>query len=122
VTSIRVGGNCRLCGNYTQSSTYEEKGLCMPCYDKLYNWTKEELVNELNKCKKELWNAKYQIKETSQKSFREKHWRNIFICDNKECEWTGMGKFALIDEDFNVESDEENNLICPICGDLLSLI
>lgn len=59
MTSIRSDGNCRICGAYSQSQSFESNGICMPCDDKLKNWSKEDLVKALSKAKKEVWNLKY---------------------------------------------------------------
>ena len=31
MTNVRADGNCRLCGSYTQSITFESEGLCLSC-------------------------------------------------------------------------------------------
>lgn len=56
-----IEGNCKLCGSYTKSIEYEHKGLCLACVHKLDYWTKEDLIKELSKVKKE--NQKLRWKE-----------------------------------------------------------
>jgi hypothetical protein len=55
MTKIRPDGNCRLCGNYTQGVDFQWRGICAACANVLDTWTKEDLVKELARIRKEMW-------------------------------------------------------------------
>lgn len=59
------------------------------------------------------------VGEINKYSFRCKHKYSKFQCINQNCLWSGYGYQSDIEDDFVVVDVDENNLICPICGDLV---
>jgi hypothetical protein len=112
-------GVCPICGE-EHRKTSKTTDYCPTCFSYMYGYSREYLVFLISKLQKQLLELQPIDNVPGKNDYKRNHANDDFFCTY--CQWTGKGSEAEVDEVFDITSSEENNLLCPVCEDIIEPI